>query len=103
MLWLEKKKRQQAKSINTEHKEQESLENDVVVFVLTEDIRRLFLFRGWGLSSGLWVRCLLFSCPLTGCKNLSVRGSNISLLLSRDLLQAIKLLSVKLIQFGVDV
>lgn len=70
------------KSINT--KQNSSLEDDIVVFLLAQNICRLFLGEDSRSSSSrcLGVCCLLFFCLLPGRENLSVRSSNVPLLLA---------------------
>jgi hypothetical protein len=72
---------QQEKSINT--KQNSSLENHIVVFLLAQNIYRLFLLNGDSSSSRrCGICCLLFCCLLPGREDLSICGSNVPLLLA---------------------
>lgn len=103
MLWLEQEA-PAGKSINMKQEGKEILEDDIVVLVLTENVCRLFLlFGGCSCCCCLRVCCCCLGRLLAGCKDLCVCSSNISLFLSRDLLETIEFLAIKLIKFGVNV
>lgn len=102
-LWP-KQKAPARKEYGYETERNSSLEDDIVVCIFAENICRFLRFSGGSGSSGrFWVRCLLCCCLLAGSKDLGICGSNISLLLARDLLQAVEFLSIKLIEFRVNV
>lgn len=97
-------KHMQRTLVPNKHKdEQDSLEDDIGVFLLSQNIGCLGLFRRWSRSSWSVVLRFFLRCLLSGCKNLGICLGDVSLLLARDLLEAVKLLTVELVKFGVDV
>lgn len=69
--------------------------------MLAQDIDCFDLFdRSAGCSA---VLLLLLDGFLPGCEDLGVGGCGVSLLLVGNLLEAIELLSIKFVEFGVDV
>lgn len=81
----------------------DALEDDIVVFLLTQNIGCLDIFRRWSRSSWSVALCFLLRSLLPGRENLGVCLSDVSLLFARDLLEAVELLSIELVEFGVDV
>lgn len=78
-------------------REKKHLENDIVIFLLGQNISNFGL---WSNNAAcFFLRLRLFPC----CEDLSISSSSISLLLAGDLLEAVELLSIKFVELGVDI
>lgn len=73
------------------------LENDIVILLLAQNISC------FGLCSNNTARCFLRLSLFPRCENFGISSSIVSLLLARDLFEAVELLSIKFVELRVDV